>query len=122
VRYFAISLKLLPGEPSVHELTFCHDLRGNIPHLTTSDRTARIPSMYYNGAGDWLKSGEVIQDNARTKRKGAVSRFALSLAKKIQDCSGLIDKPHENNLVVYPTRPHSHRSSLSPPFCFFVFA
>jgi hypothetical protein len=33
-------------------------------HLFTSDRTTRIPSMHYNGAGDELKPIECIQDNA----------------------------------------------------------
>jgi hypothetical protein len=33
-------------------------------HLFTSDGTARIPSMHYNGAGDWLKPIECIQDKA----------------------------------------------------------
>jgi hypothetical protein len=33
-------------------------------HLTTSDRTARIPSMHYNSVDNCLKLIEVIQDNA----------------------------------------------------------
>jgi hypothetical protein len=33
-------------------------------HLLTSDRTARIPSMHYNDAGDELRPVECIQDNA----------------------------------------------------------
>jgi hypothetical protein len=33
-------------------------------HLFISDGTARIPSMNYDGAGDWLKPIECIQDNA----------------------------------------------------------
>jgi hypothetical protein len=35
-----------------------------IPHLTTSNSTASIPSEHHNGAGDQLKPVEVIQDNA----------------------------------------------------------
>jgi hypothetical protein len=35
-----------------------------ILHLFTSDGTARISSMHYNGAGDWLKPTECIQDKA----------------------------------------------------------
>jgi hypothetical protein len=45
----------------------------NIPHLFTSNRTVRIPLMHHNGAGDYLKHSEVIQDKALT-----VSVFVLS--------------------------------------------
>jgi hypothetical protein len=37
---------------------------GNLLHFFTSDGIARIPSMHYNGAGDWLKPIECILDNA----------------------------------------------------------
>jgi hypothetical protein len=33
-------------------------------HLTTSDGTARVPSIQHNDATDWLKSIELTQDNA----------------------------------------------------------
>jgi hypothetical protein len=33
-------------------------------HLFASDRTARISPMHYNGAGDWLKPIECIQNKA----------------------------------------------------------
>jgi hypothetical protein len=39
-------------------------MSGLVLHLFTSDRTARIPSMHYNGTGDGLKPIERIQDNA----------------------------------------------------------
>jgi hypothetical protein len=35
----------------------------SISHGTTSDKTARIPSMYHNGASDQLEPSEVIRDN-----------------------------------------------------------
>lgn len=34
-----------------------------VPHLTTPDRTARIPSIYCNNVTNQLKSVEIIQDN-----------------------------------------------------------
>jgi hypothetical protein len=33
-------------------------------HLTTPDGTARIPSIHYNNATNWLKPIKVIHDNA----------------------------------------------------------
>jgi hypothetical protein len=39
-------------------------VNGYVPHLFTPDGTARISSMHYNGAGDWLKPIESMQDNA----------------------------------------------------------
>jgi hypothetical protein len=39
-------------------------VRMGLPYFTTSDETARIPSMYYDGTRDQLKSSEVIQENA----------------------------------------------------------
>jgi hypothetical protein len=35
-----------------------------LPHLTTSDRIARIPSIYYNDTLNWLEPTEIIQDSA----------------------------------------------------------
>jgi hypothetical protein len=32
-------------------------------HPSTSDRIARIPSVYYDSVGDWLKASRFIQDN-----------------------------------------------------------
>jgi hypothetical protein len=35
-----------------------------VPYLATSNRTAKIPSTHHNGAADWLKFIEAMQDNA----------------------------------------------------------
>jgi hypothetical protein len=35
-----------------------------LPHLTTSDRIARIPLICNNDTLDWLEATEIIQDTA----------------------------------------------------------
>jgi hypothetical protein len=35
-----------------------------LPHLATSDKTAKVPSIYYNDTLNWLESTEIIQDTA----------------------------------------------------------
>jgi hypothetical protein len=59
-----------------------------ILHLFTSDGTARIPSMSYHGAGDWLKPVEGIQDNALM-----MSVFVVFVPSELATCS----KPQEPN-------------------------
>jgi hypothetical protein len=52
-----------------------------ILHLFTSDRTARIPSMFYKSVGDWLNPIEYIQDNVLI-----ISVFVLSELATCSSC------------------------------------
>jgi hypothetical protein len=63
-----------------------------LPHLFTSDGTARIPSMYSNGAGDWLKLIEGIQDNALI--------ISVFIPSELATCSRRSRKPPERVKVI----------------------
>jgi hypothetical protein len=54
---------------------FMAEVCAQVPHLTTSDGTARIPLIHHNSAADELESTEVIQDTALIVRVFVLSEL-----------------------------------------------
>jgi hypothetical protein len=54
---------------------FMAEVCAQVPYLTTSDGTARIPLIHHNSAADELESTEVIQDTALIVRVFVLSEL-----------------------------------------------
>jgi hypothetical protein len=70
-----------------------------LQRLFTSDGTARIPLMHYNGAGDGLKSVEGMQDNASTISVFVLSELATgSIRGSLQTRYHIAEDIHEESI------------------------